>query len=85
MATYTQLREKPRRHLAATAGVCVIVAVPYFLGLLIGTRSCSVVLGCLSAYVPVTKRPVIALRSTGLVGIVFATVSSFGAGFTALG
>jgi hypothetical protein len=46
------------------------------LGLEIGTRSCSVVLGCLSAKLGVTKRPVIELRSTGFVGIVFAIWNS---------
>jgi len=52
--------------------VVLLLLSPYFLGLLIGTRSCSVVRGCCCAYLPVTKRPVTALRSTGLVGMVFA-------------
>jgi hypothetical protein len=47
----------------------------YFLGLLTGTRSCSVVRGCFSAYFGVTKRPLTELRSTGFVGIVFDIVS----------
>jgi len=50
---------------------CVMVCIPYFLGLLIGTCWCSVVLGWVSAYRSVTKRPVMELRSTGFVGIVF--------------
>lgn len=44
----------------------------YFLGLLTGTCSRSVVRGWLSAYRSVTKRPVTELRSTIFIGIVFA-------------
>jgi len=51
----------------------------YFFGLLIGTRSCSVVRGWFWAYLSVTKRPETALRLTGLVGMVLATaVPPFG-------